>query len=218
MEYHDQPYGVRVYDAYRELAEQYQSPDVPIHAIHGRIGGSIHELHDFLRRECRAQNCVPTKGEPAFAGDAARQSALTLPGEKDTFLNIKLIEPPPMTHQQPNQAESPVEEYERLLRRISELRYPERTPELQSRIERTVEKKVREFQQERQTKQYEASLRRQLAERHPTLTPEEREHYEQRIAKLVEEYQQTQTQRQQQQARMPADRSQKQGRGMEIGR
>ena len=213
---HEQPYAVRVWKAYRELAERYRTPDVPIHAIHGRVGGSIHELHAFLRAESLAHRAVATTGEPTLAGDAARQSALTLPGEKDTFLNIKLIEPPPMTHQQPNQAESPVEEYERLLRRISELRYPERTPELQTRIERTVARKVQEFTQERQAKRYEASLRRQLAERHPKLTPEQARHYEQRIARLVEEYRQDQVQRHQQQAQMPAPaRTQEQGRGID---
>jgi hypothetical protein len=95
-----EPYAVRVWNAYRELAEQYQSPDIPIHAMHGRIGGSIHELHEFLRAESLAHRAVATTGEPAFAGDAARQSALTLPGESETFLNIKLLNPPIMNERQ----------------------------------------------------------------------------------------------------------------------
>jgi hypothetical protein len=100
---HEQPYAVRVWKAYRELAERYQTPDVPIHAIHGRVRGSIRELHDLLRAESLAHRAVATTGEPAFAGDAARQSALTLPGASETFLNIKLIEPPLMTREQPPQ-------------------------------------------------------------------------------------------------------------------
>jgi hypothetical protein len=78
---HEQLYAVRVWKAYRELAERYQRPDVPIHALHGRVRGSIHALHEFLRAESLAHRAVATSGEPAFAGDAARQSALTLPGE-----------------------------------------------------------------------------------------------------------------------------------------
>jgi hypothetical protein len=98
-----QTYTHRVWPAYRALCGEMQTPDVPIHALHRRVGGNIHELHDFLRNQCRAQRCVPTTGEPAFAGDAARQSALRLPGEKETFLNIKLLNPPTrqQTPQQP---------------------------------------------------------------------------------------------------------------------
>jgi hypothetical protein len=98
---HEQPYAVRVWKAYRELAERYQTPDVPIHAIHGRVRGNIHELHTFLRTESLAHRAVATTGEPAFAGDAVRQSALTLPGESETFLNIKLLNPPTMNEPQP---------------------------------------------------------------------------------------------------------------------
>jgi hypothetical protein len=107
----DEPtYSMRVYRAYAELAAETQSPDVAINALHRRVGGSIHELHAFLRQECQAQRCAVSTGEPAFAGDAARQSALTLPGEIDratgkpqSFLLIKLIEPPPMTQEHPLQ-------------------------------------------------------------------------------------------------------------------
>ena len=101
---HERPYAVRVWQAYRELAERYRTPDVPIHAIHGRVRGSIHELHDLLRAESLAHRAVATTGEPALAGDAARQSALTLPGQSETFLNIKLIEPPSMSQPQPPQS------------------------------------------------------------------------------------------------------------------
>jgi hypothetical protein len=94
-------YGVRVWNAYRELAEQYQAIDVPIHALHRRVGGSLLELQNHLRAECLGHRAVATTGEPAFAGDAARQSALRLPGESETFLNIKLLNPPPMSQQQP---------------------------------------------------------------------------------------------------------------------
>ena len=53
----------------------------------------------MLRAECLAHRAVPTVGEPAFAGDAARQSALRIPGEKEAFLNIKLLEPPMLDNQ-----------------------------------------------------------------------------------------------------------------------
>ena len=215
MEDHDQPYPMRVYQAYRDLVEEYQSPDVPIHAIHGRVRGSIHELHDLLRTESLAHRAVATTGEPAFAGDAAKQSALTLPGERESFLNVKLLNPPTMTQdiRESQTLEQQVQRYEWLLRETAALRYPEseRTPELQARIEKTIRRKAQEFTQERQAKQYEASLRRQLAERHPTLTDQQREHYEQRIVKLVSDYRQNQAQQQPQQ---PA-RSQEQGRGIE---
>jgi hypothetical protein len=101
---HELTYGQRVYAAYAEIAAERQSPDVPIHALHRRVGGSIHELHDALRAECLAHRAVPSVGEPAFAGDAARQSALRLPGEKETFLSIKLLDPPMADNQQPPQA------------------------------------------------------------------------------------------------------------------
>jgi hypothetical protein len=106
------------------------------------------------------------------------------------------------------------ERYESLLRATADLRYPERTPELEARIEKTIARKVQDFRQERQAKAYEASLRKTVAERHPTLTPEERQRYEQRIAKLVAEYRQNQAQQQ-----PPAHtRSQQRGRGMDIER
>jgi hypothetical protein len=102
-----QTYPMRVYQAYQALAADAQSPDVAINALHRRVGGSIHELHAFLRAESLAHRAVATTGEPAFAGDAARQSALTLPGETDratgkpqSFLLIKLIDLPPMTQEQ----------------------------------------------------------------------------------------------------------------------
>jgi hypothetical protein len=105
-----QTYSMRVYQAYQALCDEMQTPDVPIHAIHRRVGGSLLELQNHLRAESLAHRAVPSTGEPAFAGDAARQSALTLPGEVDratgkpqSFLLIKLIEPPPMTQEQPPQ-------------------------------------------------------------------------------------------------------------------
>ena len=100
---HEQPYAVRVWEAYRQLSERYQTPDVPIHALHGRVRGSLHELHAFLRTESLAHRAVATSGEPALAGDAARQSALCLPGASETFLNIKLLNPPIMNEQQQQQ-------------------------------------------------------------------------------------------------------------------
>jgi hypothetical protein len=106
----DPTYSQRVYQAYQALVAETQSPDVAINALHRRVGGSIHELHSFLRQECHAQRCAVSTGEPAFAGQAALQSALTLPGEIDratgkpqSFLLIKLIQPPPMTQEQPRQ-------------------------------------------------------------------------------------------------------------------
>lgn len=102
----EQPYAVRVFEAYREPAEQYQSPDVSIHALHGRVGGSIQALHRWLRPACREHLAVPSTGEPALADHAARQSALTLPGERDIFLNIKLLNTPTMNQEQePQQPE-----------------------------------------------------------------------------------------------------------------
>jgi hypothetical protein len=105
-----QTYSMRVYQAYQALCDEMQTPDVPIHAIHRRVGGSLLELQNHLRAESLAHRAVPSTGEPAFSGDAARQSALTLPGEVDratgkpqSFLLIKLIEPPPMTEGQPTQ-------------------------------------------------------------------------------------------------------------------
>ena len=270
---HEQPYAVRVWKAYRELSERYQTPDVPIHAIHGRVRGSIHELHDLLRAESLAHRAVATTGEPAFAGDAARQSALTLPGASETFLNIKLLNPPIMNEPQQTAALAPSpgrrltrddlaviiealeyrcdaieggtdfdevarlksivptleklraleaqpqraehERYESLLRATAALRYPpeERTPELEARIEKTIARKVQEFQQERQAKAYEASLRKELAQRHPTLTPEQAQRYERRINELVGKFRQTQAQPQQ--APPQATRQQEQGRGIE---
>jgi hypothetical protein len=110
------------------------------------------------------------------------------------------------------------EKYAALLRATAELRYPERTPELQSRIEKTIARKVGEFTQERQAKQYEAGLRKELAERHPQLTPEQAQRYERRINELVAEYRQNQAQREQQQdwSRRPdPGRHKGHGRGME---
>ena len=275
-------YSQRVFSAYESLADAMKTPDVPIHALHRRVGGSLLDLQNHLRAECLAHRATPSTGEPVFAGDAARQSALTIRGEVDRatgkpqlFLLIKLIDPPTMTQEQPppqakqhpkitltlnvNQAElvaealhygayeleqyadghgrnidgvethcdylsdlekgllafvenpkgragellrdQPAElpaqaKYEKLLRETAALRYPypERTAELEARIEKTIARKVGEFTQERQAKQYEVSLRRQLAEKRPNLTPQEREHYEQRIARLVADYRQAQQQ------------------------
>ena len=45
---HEQTYTQRVMQAYAEIAAERQSPDAPTHALHRRVGGSIHELHDTL--------------------------------------------------------------------------------------------------------------------------------------------------------------------------
>lgn len=220
-------YSQRVYRAYREIAEGTKFIDVPIHALHRRVGGNIHELHDLLRAECLAHRAVPTVGEPAFAGDAARQSALRLPGEKETFLNIKLIEPP-MAQEQQQQSRpefvvpSPVEQYEYHLRQLFALKYPEgeRTEEMTARIEATVQRKLGEFRQEHElrerVKAYEASLRKDLAIRHPDLTEQQRRDYEERIASLVADHRAALA-RHQQCPQQPA-RSQEQSRGMEVER
>jgi hypothetical protein len=107
-------YSQRIWESYRELCQERQSIDVPIDALARRVGGSIAELHAFLRAECWAHRATPSTGEPAFAGDAARQSALCLSGEADRapgkpqlFLLIKLIGQPPMTQQQPPAQEQP---------------------------------------------------------------------------------------------------------------
>ena len=99
-------YTQHVYEAYQALADETQSPDVPIHSLHRKVGGSLLELQNHLRAECLAHRAVPSTGEPAFVGDAARQSALYLPGETDRatgkpqlFLLIKLIDPPAMTQE-----------------------------------------------------------------------------------------------------------------------
>ena len=283
-----QTYTQRVWTAYRSLADEMQTPDVPIHAIHRRVGGSLLELQNHLRAECLAHRAVASTGEPAFAGDAARQSALWLPGETDratgkpqSFLLIKLIDQPPMTQQPPPPQEAPPqptaaqpeigrrltrddlaviiealeyrcdaieggtdfdevarlksiaptleklraieaqpqrpehERYESLLRATAALRYPaeERTAELETRIEKTIARKVGEFTQERRAKAYEAGLRKELAQRHPNLTPDQAQRYERRINELVAEFRQNQTQ--QQQAQPPPAHSQEQGRGIE---
>ena len=213
MTWDDEPrYTARVLTAYKALAEEMQSPDVTIAVLHRRVGGSIQELHDWLRSECQAQRCVPSVGEPVFAGDAAKQSVLRLPGERESFLRVKLLEPPMIQEQR--QAKPDHERYEELLRATAELRYPpeERTPELEAWIEKTIARKVQEFREERRAKAYEATLRKELAARHPTLTPEQKAHYERRIADLVAEFRQNQAQRQQQ---TPA-RSREQGRGISM--
>jgi hypothetical protein len=279
----EQTYTHRVWTAYRALCEEMQTPDVPIHALHRRVGGPLLELQNHLRAECLAHRAAPSTGEPTLAGDAARQSALCLPGETDratgkpqSFLLIKLIDAPPMS--QPQQLQPTValapslgrrltrddldviiealeyrcdaiesgtdfdetarlksivptlkklraleaqpqrpehERYQSLLRAMAALRYPaeERTPELEARIEKTIARKVQEFQEERALKAYEASLRREVAQRHPNLTPAEAKRYEQRIAELVAEFRQKQRQPQQEQQRQA--RIQQQGRGIE---
>jgi hypothetical protein len=218
METQDQTYSARGFDVYRELSEQYQSPDVPIDVIHGRVGGSIHQLHAFLRAESLAHRAVATTGEPTLAGDAARQSALTLPGEKDLFLNIKLLEPPPMSQEQ-QQAELPTQEYERLLRRIYEWRYPEseREPGMTPRIEASIRKKVYAFAQEQdlreRAKAYEAGLRSELAKRHPNLSAEEAQRYEAKLQVLLADHKAALARHQHEHT--PPARSQEQGRGIE---
>jgi hypothetical protein len=239
----EQTYAKRVWTAYRALCEEMQTPDVPIHALHRRVGGDIRDLHKFLQAECREQRAVLSTGEPTVVGQAALQSGLHLPGGKEPFLNIKLLNPPtvnqPQQPQQPRQVASlnrddldviiealeyrceaietgtdfdevarlkgivPTleklraieaqpqrpehERYADLLRATARLRYPERTPELEARIEATIARKVQEFTQERQLREYEQSLRRTVAERHPNLSPEERQHYERRVQELVSE-------------------------------
>jgi hypothetical protein len=205
---------------------------VPIHALHRRVGGSLLEIQAFLRAESLAHRAVASIGEPAFAGDAARQNALCLTGETDrttgkpqSFLLIKLIEPPPMAQEQapqPTAAQPELgrgltrddldviiealeyrcdaieggtdfdevarlksigatlaklrvleaqpqrpehERYERLLRATAALRYPaeERTPELETRIERTIDRKVGEFIQERQAKKQQYQQQQDLS-------------------------------------------------------
>ena len=272
-------YSVRVYSAYRKLADQYQSPEVRIDALHGQVGGSLQDLHQWLRNAWRAQFCVPCVGEPTAVGDAARQSALRLSGERETFLRVKLLEPtaavqgaeiaagvgvfhvvvaPMADNPQPRiainvtasqakllaeaiqhgsqQAElqtlqeelrafadrpheyvqehkpNELERYEKLLRATARLRYPERTPELEARIEKTIQKQLGEFRQEQQLRAYEASLRRTAAERHPTLTAKEAEHYERRTKDPVASRREELARKQQPQ--QPA-RQQEQGRAIE---
>jgi hypothetical protein len=273
-------YSVRVYSAYRKLAEQYQSPEVRIDALHGQVGGSLQDLHQWLRNAWRAQCCVPCVGEPTAVGDAARQSALRLSGERETFLRVKLLEPTaaiqraeiaagvgafqvvvaPMAdnpqpriainvtasqarllaeaiqHGSQQQAElqalqeelrafadrpheyvqehkpNELERYEQLLRATAKVRHPERTPELEARIEKTVQKRLGEFHQEQQLRAYEARLRRTVAEKHPTLTAKEAEHYERRIKELLASRREALARKQQPQ--QPA-RQQEQGRAIE---
>jgi hypothetical protein len=219
-------YVQRVYQAYREIAEETKFIDVPIHALHRRVGGSIHELHDVLRAECLAHRAVATVGEPAFAGDAARQSALRLPGEKDIFLNIKLIEPP-MAQDQQQQPKPrfvvplPIEQYEYHLRQLAALKYPEeeRTPEMTARIEATVQRKLVEFQREHEVREkvkaYEVSLWQEVERRHPDLSPEERERYAERIRVLVADHRAALARHQPQQGQQQPAPGHKQGRGIE---
>jgi hypothetical protein len=205
---HEQPYAVRVWEAYRELSERYQTPDVPIHAIHGRVRGSIHELHTFLRTESLAHRAVATTGEPAFAGDAARQSALTLPGASETFLNIKLIEPPPMTQQQQPQQQSPQQpEIGRRLTRddldviIEALEYRceaieagtdfDETARLKSIVPTLEKLRALEAQPQRpEHERYQSLLRAMAALRYPTeeRTPELEARIERTIGRKVQEF------------------------------
>ena len=108
--------------------------------------------------------------------------------------------------------------YERLLRQTAESRYPpkERTADLETRVESTIQRKVQEFTEERRAKAYENSLRNELATRHPNLTPEQQEHYERRINELVASYRHNQAQRQQQQAQAQPACSREQGRGISM--
>jgi hypothetical protein len=94
-------YEQRVLQAYRELVIERQGPDVPIHCLHRRVGGDFDRLQAYLRQACLEQRAVPSSGEPSVVGAAARQSALHLPGEKESFLLIRLLEPQPaMTQEQ----------------------------------------------------------------------------------------------------------------------
>jgi hypothetical protein len=61
-------YSQRVFSAYESLADEMKTPDVPIHAIHRRVGGSLFELQNHLQAECLAHRATPSTGEPAFAG------------------------------------------------------------------------------------------------------------------------------------------------------
>jgi hypothetical protein len=261
-------YSQRVFAAYKSLAEEMQSPDVTIDALHRRVGRDIRDLHRWLKWECMAHRASPSIGEPLYAGDAARQSALHLPGEKDALLRVKLLQLPVanlspeiatdvsrfqvkvlvMTDgaQQPRIAinltaeqarllavviqygsegldaqdflwdlekelrafasnpQAYVEQrrpaahetYAKALRIAAYLRYPERTPELEQKIERTIQKRLGESRQEQQVRAYEASLRRTVAEKHPNLTQAQAEHYETRIKELVETYRQEQIRKQ----------------------
>jgi hypothetical protein len=107
------------------------------------------------------------------------------------------------------------ERYERLLRATARLRYPERTPELEAKIEKTIQKRLGEFRQEQQLRAYEAALRREVAARQPNLTLEAAERYEHKIKALVEE--QKQKLEAQKHPPQPA-RSQQQDRGYELER
>jgi hypothetical protein len=107
------------------------------------------------------------------------------------------------------------ERYERLLRATARLRYPERTPALEAKIEKAIQKRLGEFGQEQQLRAYEASLRREVAARHPNLTVEAAERYERKIKALVEE--QKQKLEGQKHPLQPA-RSQQQDRGYELER
>jgi len=107
---HEQPYAVRVWEAYRELSEQYQSPDVRIDALHAKLGGSLQDLHHWLRQACRDHLAIPSTGEPTLAGHAARQSALSLPGESETFLRIRLLEPSTMTQEHEHEPQPPIDD------------------------------------------------------------------------------------------------------------
>jgi hypothetical protein len=96
------PYAAQVFEAYQMLAAERQNPDVPVHDLYRRVGGSLAEFQAFLQQEALGQRLVPSTGEPAFATEEALRTSLTLPGETDpvsgcpiTFLNVKLLEPPP---------------------------------------------------------------------------------------------------------------------------
>jgi hypothetical protein len=96
-------------------------------------------------------------------------------------------------------------------RPTSKLPPEERTPELEARIEKAIERKVGEFIRERRLKAYEAGLRRELAERHPNLTERQRLEYNQRILELVAERREAMARQKQQQLPPARRRGQEQG-------
>jgi hypothetical protein len=150
--------------------------------------------------------------------DQAAACAAAWTQDEIAKLGGKLTEPPPMI--EPHQAESPIEKYERLLREISELKYPpsERSPELCEKIERTIQQKVQTFRQEHEmrekSKAFEQSLWQDVQRRHPDLSPERREHYRARIEEMVADHKAALA-RHQHDAPQARNQQQEQGRGIE---
>jgi hypothetical protein len=219
---YEQTYTQRVMQAYAEIAAERQTPDVPVHALYQRIGGSLPELHDWLRQECRAHHCVPTTGEPAFASEEAKRTALTLnqPGASETFLNVKLLDMPTVTQQQqPQQPEvGRMHELEAFVQRVYDSHGKMYDGQLYEESKRLMTHAQRpEHERYEGLLRATAALRYPMEERTAELSQRIEVTIQRKVSTFIEERQAKAQQREQQQdlSRRPDPARQKgQGRGM----